>query len=915
MPNYTHPTIETRVTEIPRNFTEVETTNSALFAPFTSDKGLDNEIVRVTSASEFTYLFGEPNFRNHGQAAYNIVNWLNGGGEAYVMRVLPEDAGHSNLTLNVQLFDNGDDTFEYRTAVYHSEHGNTSEKEIKSDLERDRTTAEYRTLDGFVNYPLFTFYTNGRGDLDTYGIRLNVSDSFNNTYDFRTYTVEILQMNASGGINIVEGPFEVSLYPDAYDKNGNSLFIVDVLEDNSNHMNVLFNEDNYNALKGLLLDTANADDFQKFDILYTSTREVAGVNETITVSGADQDVHYKVANFIAQSSIADLNVLTNDNSKRAETMSIQETNDTIYKDLYTASAEDPSSVKLSTDYTTLHAEITAKDTALDSEASNVSPLGEATYKDSSSRETLTNYFSALQAFYLEANKAYPYHLITGQDTTTLTTTIQDLPTKFWNYKKNELEYQGYITDLANLGTQKNEATTNAKKIEYITEAKAELDKMIASLDLPTGTAPVGQNIDYASKQAEIDTYISNLGDEDLVANHATYITNAISAIDTIIADIDDDLLESLNKKNHALVPSVTFDPLNDIASTTAVNSAWTTILAGDRKTAVKTEWDNHKLTNATVNAKFGYTLNLVDTQVFANVRGGSIGSLKLGSANRQETIDGLYKRAFSTSNPIDDAILNRMDVPYNVILDANFADDVKLEINELVTGERSDTLAVLDTKTQNLAADAVSYRSSILKGVNSANVAIYTQSFIIKDNYTLRDIEVTPTYFLASKMPQSDKVNGIHFALAGINRGLVTGFKELSFNPTKSWKEQLYKNQINYIERDARKTKFGSQLTSKANRTALSFINNTRVLLQIKRDVELMAEGYQFEFNDNQTLTAFNTRLNDYLDTWLSNRACSTILGTVYASAYDRQNGKANVRIELTFTGTIEQISIEIQVG
>jgi hypothetical protein len=137
----------------------------------------------------------------------------------------------------------------------------------------------------------------------------------------------------------------------------------------------------------------------------------------------------------------------------------------------------------------------------------------------------------------------------------------------------------------------------------------------------------------------------------------------------------------------------------------------------------------------------------------------------------------------------------------------------------------------------------------------------------------------------------------------------------LSFNPTEPWKEQLYKKQVNYVEQDPKRTKFGSQLTSQTIVSALSNINNVRALLRIKRDVEELAEDYQFEWNDNLTLSAFQYNLNGYLQKWISNRACTSIKGSVYASAYDKQQKVARVKIEMVFNNVIERVLIDLVVG
>ena len=70
-------------------------TASGVLTMFQADvfeKGPDNQLGFVTSVDEFISKYGSPNFSKYGQAAYNIVNFLEAGGQAYVMRVLPENA-------------------------------------------------------------------------------------------------------------------------------------------------------------------------------------------------------------------------------------------------------------------------------------------------------------------------------------------------------------------------------------------------------------------------------------------------------------------------------------------------------------------------------------------------------------------------------------------------------------------------------------------------------------------------------------------------------------------------------------------------------------------------------------------------------------------------------------------------------
>jgi len=70
--------------------------------PYLSDKGIDSRLEEITSLGEFLNDKGLPNYKKQGQAIYNIVNWLRGGGRVYGMRVVAEDSSYANTILNIK---------------------------------------------------------------------------------------------------------------------------------------------------------------------------------------------------------------------------------------------------------------------------------------------------------------------------------------------------------------------------------------------------------------------------------------------------------------------------------------------------------------------------------------------------------------------------------------------------------------------------------------------------------------------------------------------------------------------------------------------------------------------------------------------------------------------------------------------
>jgi hypothetical protein len=309
-----------------------------------------------------------------------------------------------------------------------------------------------------------------------------------------------------------------------------------------------------------------------------------------------------------------------------------------------------------------------------------------------------------------------------------------------------------------------------------------------------------------------------------------------------------------------------------------------------------------------------YVNNLQNFDNSVNLLFGTDGSIEDASYS-SAAVEKLLIKGYKGT--IDERLTDKEIFPIDMVLDANYTVGVKNAIITLVTQIRSDFVAILDTKFQGTPEQAISFRRSNIS-TTSYRVAIFTQDLVVNDSeYTGLNIQVTPTYFLASKIPYNDDAYGIHWNFVGPRRGTISGFlaDSLSFLPNPEWKEQLYSAQVNYIEQDQNSTRFGSQLSAQTSVTALSNFSNVRALLRIQREVETLMKDYIFEYNDQTTITSAQTALNTYLSEWTANRACDSISGEVYASDYDRLQKILRVKIELVFNSIIERIAIDIVVN
>ena len=308
-------------------------------------------------------------------------------------------------------------------------------------------------------------------------------------------------------------------------------------------------------------------------------------------------------------------------------------------------------------------------------------------------------------------------------------------------------------------------------------------------------------------------------------------------------------------------------------------------------------------------------------EVFRPMGGGSDGDW-VGP----NSLESLLYKAYSGSGDFIDSTTgaNKYDTffsdawdkkayPFDMILDANYPLSVKVAISNFAR-TRGDVFSILDVGFTGSPGQAIKFRQNQLT-LNTFFTAIFVQDFVVTDEFQGSDIQVTPTYFLAEKIPNIDSEYGIHWPFVGPRRGSIAGFKFGSWWPNAAYREELYKAKLNYVEKDVRLTRFNSQLTSQFANSALSDISHVRALLRIRRDLENMVENYLFEFNDPITWESMQYSVNSYMQRWISNRCLESANVVVYASKYDRQQRIVRVKVDVVFTGLIERVMIDLVVN
>ena len=289
----------------------------------------------------------------------------------------------------------------------------------------------------------------------------------------------------------------------------------------------------------------------------------------------------------------------------------------------------------------------------------------------------------------------------------------------------------------------------------------------------------------------------------------------------------------------------------------------------------------------------------------------AISYLKKGSDGTLDSnkMDQLMIKAFS--GIVDADVRNKKAMEIDTVLDSNESLAVKNAMADFATDIRGDLMAFLDTNFTANYEQALQFRSTF--PVSSRNVSIWTQDFVVYDEYTGRNIRVTLPYFLASKIVANDNDYGIGKPFVGPRRGVVSGFVAeggISWIPNEPQKSELYLKQLNYVEQDPDKTYIGTQLTSLQQSTPMQNVSVARCAFRMVRKAERIADDYRFEFFNDETYKGLQNNIQENLNVYVNAGFCEYVKVEVYASDYEKATKKANVTITVKFTDIIERISI-----
>jgi hypothetical protein len=207
--------------------------------------------------------------------------------------------------------------------------------------------------------------------------------------------------------------------------------------------------------------------------------------------------------------------------------------------------------------------------------------------------------------------------------------------------------------------------------------------------------------------------------------------------------------------------------------------------------------------------------------------------------------------------------------------------------------------------------------------VNSSYTASYFPDVKILDfsdedeaaTTSRRMIKVPPSIIALGALAKTDDVAQPWFAPAGFTRGTLETIQAIDVRLNAADRDTLYEARINPIANFPNKqfVIFG-QKTSQLARTALDRVNVRRLVLEVKRRVELIAQGLLFEQNNSETRARFIQSSASQLASIQINQGIEdfrVIMDETNNTSEDVDNNRLNGKVIIVPTRAVEFIAID----
>ena len=222
---------------------------------------------------------------------------------------------------------------------------------------------------------------------------------------------------------------------------------------------------------------------------------------------------------------------------------------------------------------------------------------------------------------------------------------------------------------------------------------------------------------------------------------------------------------------------------------------------------------------------------------------------------------------------------NGTAVKASVALDAAYGDKDLIQVDFLVAhnvsqADLSDVVAIAERRMDCVVVASPDVAPSSVEDVTSwANVQPSSSYLIMDGNHVQVYNKYSDQYVMipacsttAGIMAASDDASAPWFSPAGTRRGQYFGVSALSFNPTMSDRDVMYKARVNpIVSMPGQGTVLFGDKTALSRPSAFDRINVRRMFLVIERAIGEAAKSVLFELNDDFTRAEFTNIVEPFL--------------------------------------------------
>jgi len=220
---------------------------------------------------------------------------------------------------------------------------------------------------------------------------------------------------------------------------------------------------------------------------------------------------------------------------------------------------------------------------------------------------------------------------------------------------------------------------------------------------------------------------------------------------------------------------------------------------------------------------------------------------------------------------------NKEDIEVDLLLDCDYSDNVKREMDNVCKNIRKDCFAILNIRedimvnplTKKVVDQVYTQMANYVArdlNINSSYSAMYGNYFKIYDNYAEKERWVPCTGFIGAAYANTDLAYAQWWAPAGLTRGLISNVISVAVNPSLAQRDILYINRINPVVNFlGQGIVIWGQKTLQAKPSAFDRVNVRRLFLFLERSIERVARYYVFELNDDITRLRFSNQVNSFL--------------------------------------------------